>query len=165
MKEKRECWLLQEFCRAFSNEIAQKVEFECGERDSSDGRLIVEDNEIPVQIVTADGVRYVHSAWARSSNQVVVYDVDIIECIKHALEIKVNKNYTDVGELTLLIEYSALGSVNFEYLSKELADVKIQNFVKKFREVYILSPSDNDAYVKRHPPQKEAILFKIPVVN
>lgn len=164
-KEKRECWLLKEFRNALCRKIQQTILVECGEEGSSDGRLIVSGEKMPVQIVTADGVRHIRAVRARESGQVVAYDANPIPWIKHALEIKVGKNYADVNELTLLVEHSGLGSINFEYLSRELADVKIQDLAKQFKEVYILSPSDSDTYGKRHPAQNEAILFKIPIVG
>lgn len=164
IKDDRECWLIHEFRDALSKQKGCPIDIECGEEGSSDGRLVIEGRKVPVQIVSADGIRYVRSACARVSRQVIVYDVKPIEWIKHALEVKTNKNYTDANELTLLIEHYGLDSINMEYLSRELADTEIQALARHFKEVYILSPSDSKTYGERYPAQSEAILFRIPII-
>lgn len=161
-KESRECWLLQEFQKALKRESSQNIMVECGEEGSGDGKLIINNEEIEVQIVTAEKTLYEKSALAEKSGLVKVYDLKPIEWIKNALKLKAEKNYSNEKELVILIDFGYLDSINKEYLLNTiLKDKEIIKFAKQFRDVYILSPSDNSSFITRSNSQKEPILVKI----
>lgn len=161
-KDERECWLLGEFKNALNNvSIDLSITIKCGEKDFSDGMLIIDNKEIPVQIVTAEGVRLKKSAITRKEVSAIIYDVEPIKWIKNALEQKVAKNYANADQLTVLIEYSGLNSINEEYLKRELRSAEIVDASRLFKSVYVLSPSDNPTYIERSPRQAEPILFEI----
>ncbi|PIR68200.1 hypothetical protein COU49_02545 [Candidatus Nomurabacteria bacterium CG10_big_fil_rev_8_21_14_0_10_35_16] len=159
-KEKRECWLLQEFLKALKKENPEVIKVECGEEGSGDGRLIIDNVKIPVQIVTAERVLYEKSAQAKKSKEVVAYSVEPAIWIKEALEKKVIRNYPDEKELIILIDYSDLRAVNKDYILNELRTKEIVTLAEHFRDVYILTPSDGE-FVDRSEPLNEPILIKI----
>ncbi|MEY3784487.1 MAG: hypothetical protein RLZZ230_809 [Candidatus Parcubacteria bacterium] len=164
-KEERECWILQNFCTALNNFDSQLRTFECGEKGSDDGRLILSGNEIPVQIVTSAGVLLKETSRVNKIfnetklAEVGLWNVDPVKWIKGALKIKVDKNYTDKAELTILIEFNGLESVNLEYLLRELSDIETINHVKQFKEVYIISPASDGYFITKDT--KTPTLLKI----
>lgn len=162
-KARRECWLLEQLKDALSGLIDKTIIVECGEKDFSDGELIINNEKIPIQIVTADGIIERNGAIAKKIGKSITYDVKSVEWIKYALKLKIDKNYSEPKKLTILIECSSLGSTNGEYLSRELTDKDTINMAREFKDVYILSPADDKNYIERHPPQIKPILFKIPV--
>ena len=66
-KESRECWLLQEFQKALKRESSQNIMVECGEEGSGDGKLIINNEEIEVQIVTAEKTLYENDSWTTNA--------------------------------------------------------------------------------------------------
>src|SRR3989344_8642131 len=134
-KENRECWLLQEFHKALKIENPEEIIIECGEEGSGDGKLIINNQKIEVQIVTAEKTLYEKSALAKKSKMVKVYDLKPIEWIRNALKLKASKNYSNEKELIILIDFGYLYSMNEEYLKNIiLKDKEIINFAKRFRD-------------------------------